>query len=183
MTDYARWLDPNEFMDIWDKRAKRAAEFIPRGSTVLDLGCGKMAIQGFLPRGCRYIGCDLTARSEDTVVCDFNRGEFPKNDATVATVITMLGLLEYIIDIPRFFANLGELRPRRVIASYHPTDLYKKKWRDEWLSHLSERELLESFEGARLKLKHKIRLPNSERLYVFRAPRNIFCFPALRFPR
>lgn len=181
MTDYARWLDPNTFMSIWDKRAKRAAEFIPSGSTVLDLGCGKMGIRGFLPKGCRYIGCDLTPRSEDTVLCDFNRGEFPNNEAGVATVITMLGLLEYITDMPGFFSNLRAHKPRLVIASYHPRDVFKEKRPEEWLSQLSERELLEFFEGAHLRLKHKLHLAGSERLYVFRPARNIFRFPTFRF--
>ena len=167
MTNYARWLDPTEFQERWNKRAKRAAEAIPRRSTVLDLGCGKMAIREFLPEGCRYIGCDLTARSEDTVVRDFNRGEFPKHEAATATVLTMLGLLEYIVDIPGFLANLRELKPSRVIASYHPTELYGD-WPDEWLSRLTERELIEAFEGAHLRLKRSIRLSQSERLYIFR---------------
>ncbi|MFX6015289.1 methyltransferase domain-containing protein, partial [Acinetobacter baumannii] len=77
---------------------------------VLDLGCGNMSLQRFLPFGCSYRGCDLVPRDPDTVVCDFNEGQFPTEAAGEADLITMLGLLEYIIDLEAFFAHLRTSR-------------------------------------------------------------------------
>jgi hypothetical protein len=53
-TDRERWEDPGQLEAAWDGRAARAAAYIPRGAQVLDLGCGAMALERFLPMGCRY---------------------------------------------------------------------------------------------------------------------------------
>jgi hypothetical protein len=63
-TDRARWSDPNSLEPAWDARAELAARFVSAGTRVLDLGCGRMALQQFLPWGCEYQGCDLVARDE-----------------------------------------------------------------------------------------------------------------------
>jgi len=91
MTDNARWSDPSSLEPAWDARAQLAAQFIPAGARVLDLGCGKMSLQHFLPHGCSYRGCDLVARDAQTIVCDFNMGQFPTEAATYADIIVMLG--------------------------------------------------------------------------------------------
>jgi hypothetical protein len=83
-TDRARWSNPASFESAWDARAEFAAQFMPAGARVLDLGCGRMSLQRFLPRGCSYRGCDLLARDARTIVCDFNAGQFPAEGAAEA---------------------------------------------------------------------------------------------------
>lgn len=114
-TDRPRWEDPAQLEAAWDQRAARAAAFIPRGAAVLDLGCGAMALERFLPMGCRYQPCDLTARDARTLVCDFNAGEFPAGQA--CDVATVLGVLEYIYDAPAFLKRLRALNCP-VVMSY-----------------------------------------------------------------
>jgi hypothetical protein len=65
-----------------------AADYIPAAAVVLDLGCGGMALEGFLPNGCRYIPCDVGRRDERTVICDFNAGQFPDAEAEEAGIVT-----------------------------------------------------------------------------------------------
>jgi hypothetical protein len=121
----APWADPNALAQAPDERAAFAAQFIAAGARVLDLGCGRMALRNFLPNGCRYQGCDLVAREADTVVCDFNAGEFPSEAAAQADIIVMLGVLETIVDVESFFTHL-RLCKRDVLLSYCATNLTGK---------------------------------------------------------
>jgi hypothetical protein len=145
-TDNVRWSNPASLEAAWDHRAELAAQFISSGARVLDLGCGKMALRRFLPFACSYWGCDLVSREADTVVCDFNRGEFPRQAAEQADIITMLGVLEYITDIDGFFSNLRATE-RPVILSYSAADLTSSLDRSSlgWLNHLSFVDLAELF--------------------------------------
>jgi ADP-heptose:LPS heptosyltransferase len=146
-TDRARWSDPNTLEAAWDARAGLAAQFIPAGARVLDLGCGKMALRRFLPYGCVYRGCDLVARDAQTIVCDFNAGEFPTKAAGDADIVVLLGVLEYILDVEAFFANLRSSN-RDVVLSYCATDLSGSVDRASlgWMTHFSFQDLAELFD-------------------------------------
>lgn len=145
--DVARWADPGGFEQAPDERAAFAAQFIPAGARVLELGCGRMALRRQLPHGCSYQGCDLIARDEDTIVCDFNAGEFPTQAAAEADVIVMLGLLETVVDVESFFTHLRFCK-RDVILSYCATDLTGKCDRAAlgWVNSFSFFELARLFD-------------------------------------
>lgn len=69
-----RWVNLTE---SWDPRIARMAGAIKPNSRVLDLGCGIQKLREYLPAGCSYTPCDVTQRTPDTIVCDFNQGELP----------------------------------------------------------------------------------------------------------
>ena len=106
--DAEYWSDPANYVRSWDTRAARAAALIEPGKTVLDLGCGRMALRSLLPQGCRYIPADLTKWSDDVIVVDLNRQEFPGGSYDY---VVMLGVLEYLQSPP------GVLREARRHAS------------------------------------------------------------------
>jgi len=145
--DAARWADSNALEQIPDERAAYAAQFIPAGAHVLDLGCGRMALKRYLPNGCSYQGCDLLARNDDTIVCDFNAGEFPTEAAAQADIVVMLGLLETIVDVESFFTHL-RFSKRDVILSYCATDLTGKCDRAAlgWVNNFSFFDLARLFD-------------------------------------
>jgi hypothetical protein len=146
-TDAARWIDPGAFEQAPDARAAFAAQFIPAGARVLELGCGRMALRNCLPNGCQYQGCDLIGRDEDTIVCDFNAGEFPTQAAAQADVVVMLGLLETIVDVESFFTHLRFCK-RDIILSYCATDLTGKCDRPAlgWVNNFSFFDLARLFD-------------------------------------
>jgi hypothetical protein len=155
-TDTERWSDPASLEAAWDARAQFAAQFIPAGARVLDLGCGRMSLRRFLPFGCNYQGCDLVARDAETVVCNFNAGEFPTDAAADADIITMLGVLEYITDVDGFFTHLKSTG-RDVVFSYCATDLTVGLDRAAhgWINHFSFEDL------AKLIDRHGYRISGS----------------------
>jgi hypothetical protein len=143
-TDKARWSDPAAFEPAWDARAELASHFIPAGAHVLDLGCGIMSLQRYLPYGCGYQGCDLVARDPQTIVCDFNMGEFPSCAAADADIISVLGVLEYVSDADAFFTHLKSANCD-VVLSYCAVDLSGSIDRASlgWLNHFSFLDLSE----------------------------------------
>jgi hypothetical protein len=143
-TDTARWSDPAAFEAAWDARAELASHFIPAGAHVLDLGCGNMSLQRFLPHGCSYRGCDLVARDPQTIVCDFNAGGFPTAAAADADIISVLGVLEYVTDADAFFTHLKSANCD-VVLSYCAVDLSGSIDRASlgWLNHFSFLDLAE----------------------------------------
>lgn len=106
-TDYTRWADPRNLEAAWEARAALVARYVPAGSTVLDIGCGAMALERHLPAGSRYLPCDLVARDARTRVCDLNRGELPRGDLAPGVVVTLLGVLEYLYDARALLAELA----------------------------------------------------------------------------
>lgn len=156
-TDFARWSDPARLEPAWNERARVAANYVPAGARVLDLGCGAMVLEAFLPRGCDYQPCDLTARDERTMVCDFNRGDFPAG--AKADIVTALGVLEYVADLRSFLRNVRALG-LPFVTSYCPVDLTATLDRGHlgWINNLSVAELERTFAeaGFRVTLRERI---------------------------
>lgn len=109
---------------VWELRARMVAEMIPPGATVLDLGCGNMLLERHLPEGCRYVPCDVAPRDERTLVCDFDRGEYPGGQGE--TVVLCLGVMPYLrrqADLLRHI--LGRGKP--CLVSFKPRELIQTK--------------------------------------------------------
>lgn len=103
-----------------DPRAELAAQFIPAGARILDLGASP-ALRALLPNGCSYVGTGKKRRAHDI---GLNSDEFPTEAAMRADVIVMLGLLERIKDIEGLFTHLRFCK-RDILLSCYPTDLAK----------------------------------------------------------
>ena len=64
--------------------------------SVVDLGAGGMHLNKFIPSDSLYYPVDYKKRCDQTVVCDFNKKEFPNINADVYVLCAML----YYIDDP-----------------------------------------------------------------------------------
>ena len=104
-----------------DRCAELAAQFIPSGARVLDLG-GGTALQSLLPKDCTYCGVELV-RKNPALVFDF-AGDFPTDAASQSDVIVMLGVLEHVADLENLFTHLRFCK-HDMVVSYPATDLMK----------------------------------------------------------
>lgn len=139
VTDKARWSDPAQLEAAWNERARQTATYIPVGAHVLDLGCGAMALRTMLPQGCRYTPADLVARSEDTILVDFNQEQFPDGKFDVAV---LLNVLEFIHEPAKLLAKCRQAAGTLVL-SYQVDGGGDKRARREsgYFSDLSESQL------------------------------------------
>lgn len=121
-TDLRRWADPAQLEAAWEARSRLAADFIAAGTRLLDIGCGAMALERYLPFGCSYRPCDLVARDARTVVADLNKQGIPAAQTAAADLVTMLGVWEYLYDPDAVFAAFAATG-KPILCSYCATDL------------------------------------------------------------
>ncbi len=164
-TDLARWSDARNLKPSWNARAKLAADFIPAGATVLDLGCGAMALETFLPYNCRYLPCDLVKRDERTILCNFNEESLPAK--AEATHLAALGVLEYIHDWRGFIRQLCAFQ-LPIVFSYHPTDYTQGMDRKGlgWVNDIRLDDLCSEVYGADFLVKNSMRVDNQVLLRI-----------------
>jgi hypothetical protein len=112
-TDTARWAQVENLATQWDARAAMAAEWIPAGSRVLDVGAGAMTLGSLLEPGCTYQPADVVERRPGCFVVDMNRREFPPG---TYDYVTFLGVLEYIHDIEWALQSAARAAPRMVVT-------------------------------------------------------------------
>lgn len=96
-----------------------AAAFIPSNAkSVIDFGAGQMHVRKFLPESVKYYPVDYMSRCEETIVCNFNKDEFPSQEAEYAVVC---GCLEWCEKPKEFFAKLA-VKYDNIVLSYLPVE-------------------------------------------------------------
>ncbi len=115
--DFDRWRNLDNFLLEWDQRAEIASRWIPPGTTVLDIGCGRMSLERYLAAGCKYVPCDLFPRDERTLICNLNTDPIPAVQGV--NVISALGVTEYLTDPAAFYRGVRQFGVP-FINSYHP---------------------------------------------------------------
>jgi len=145
-SDGPRWADPDAMPSGAEERAAAAASMIAPGSSVLDLGCGAMALRQRLPDGCRYVPADLIARGEDTILVDLNQGQFPAGEFDV---VTLLDVVDFLHEPQALLARCRQAA-KTLILSCHPHAGGDKsaRRRHGYFSDLSESELGTALEQA-----------------------------------
>jgi hypothetical protein len=138
---------PDAFPKI-DPRAQLAAQFIPSGSRVLDLGAGGgETLFDLMPLGCSYQAVDRIAHGKGSVIGDLAGSEFPTHAVTQSDIVVMLGVLEKIADVESLFTHLRFCQ-QDVVLSYCPTNLSGKRDRAAlgFVNHMSYFELAQLFD-------------------------------------
>lgn len=141
------WKEIEYFDDSWKRRIKAMASLIEDENSVIDLGCGRKWLRGYLPEGITYTGCDYVQRDTDTIVCDFNKKEFPHKSADL---VFASGVLEYVEDVDWFLSKIREIG-NSLIISYCSVELnpdIKSRKTLGWKNHLSLSDLLEKLLSA-----------------------------------
>ena len=118
-TDAGRWSSWERLFDPASHlRAGLAAQHLPPGGRVLDLGCGLMTLREYLTPGTAYIPLDLMARGAQCLVADLNQGHYPSGRVDA---VTMLFLLEFIHD-PRALLTWAKGATDLLILTYVPLE-------------------------------------------------------------
>jgi hypothetical protein len=147
------WKNIEHFDESWKGRIRDMARHVPPHSVVLDLGCGKEWLREFLI-DCKYIPVDYQPRSAETVVCDFNRDEFPDAQADVCFVS---GCLEYIERPDWFVGEIAAHAPRCVISYCTVESFPDRKDRDAlgWKNAMNRLEVVTLFENKGMRLERE----------------------------
>ena len=160
---YKQWKDYDNMIDFsfgrWDYRVQTVASCIGTDiKSVMDLGAGAMSLKKYLDSTVAYFPVDYCKRQENTIVCDFERREFPdkKADCIVAS-----GILEYISDLDWFVEQICNHCEKAVI-SYISIEMMRDfsiRQHEGWRNNYSLVQLI------RLFLKHQF-VPASEKMCI-----------------
>jgi hypothetical protein len=115
-TDYRRWADARNIFASWESRSQRAAALVPLGSRVIEFGAGNRVFERHLDRSCTYTPSDIVDRGAGTIVCDLNLTPLPDLGVDTYDVAVLMGVLEYLRDMPMVLDWLGELVPTLVLS-------------------------------------------------------------------
>ena len=132
----------------------KMASWIEDEKSILDLGCGPMWLKEYLKKSSTYYGCDYKNRGNKTIICDFNKKEFPDIKTDLCFVS---GCLEYIEDLDWFIKRISETS-KTAIISYCPLDNNPFKFmrkKAAWVNHYSSYDIIKLFIEEGFKL-HKI---------------------------
>lgn len=138
------WTQIEYFNPEWKNRIRVMSQYIGSTDSVIDLGCGQMWLKEFLSSSNRYTGVDYQQRDDKTIVCDFNKHEFPKVSADVYFVS---GCLEYIKDHETFIEKIAAGCKRCVISYCCIEDFSDIALRRQraWVNDLGREQLVELF--------------------------------------
>lgn len=112
------WKDL-EHATVWGAhtgRVKLISEWIPPTvCSVADYGAGKCSLRQLLPPSVSYYPIDYLKRSEDTIICDFDRDIFPDLQTEVSICTATL---VFITHAKELLEHICTHTSRRIILSY-----------------------------------------------------------------
>ena len=144
------WLEKSHYLRSWDKRAKVAAPFCGNGF-VCDIGCGMMGLNRYLPLQARYLPADLKPWTPEVEVCDLNAKLLPEKYLGLADTVTLLGVVERIVDLDWLFASLAK-RAERLVVTYHCVD--KAPHRLDWINAYTTDDFTAKLTAAGYAIEH-----------------------------
>jgi hypothetical protein len=159
------WRDNEYFDDLWKKRIRLMASFLPAGTSVMDLGCGRMWLKDCLQLA-KYVPVDYCERGPDTRICDFNLGQFPDEKTEYAFVS---GCLEYVNNPEWFVSKIAE-HSDKCIVSYCTIDErpdLKARRSNYWVNDLSRANLIHLFDKVGMQLIDEALHQPSNNIFVF----------------
>ena len=173
---HAHWADRKNYDRDWDQRAAMAASGLSKPCWVSDIGCGPhQSLKNYLPHGSRYLPADMQRWNTNVVHCDLNAGDVPVLRLLSSDVVFILGVLEYLTDVPSSLRHVSKWCDR-VIFSYVAAE---HEWQfDLWINRYSRRQIMELWNAAGFDVtESRIIAPGS---YVFTATRRKRVSPSLR---
>jgi hypothetical protein len=148
---------------------------VPKHSRVIEFGAGNRILERYLDASCTYVASDIVDRGPGTVVCDLNRRPLPDLGKSMYDVAVLMGVLEYLRDVPSVLDWLAKLVPVCVVSyacakanGHSPRALVETvgRLRHGWMNNYRERELRSLFRERGFELVQDESWEN-QRLLVF----------------
>jgi hypothetical protein len=143
------WRGPAQLEPAFGRRRARvlAARNIGKKAHVLDLGAGSTALRRILPAETPITMADNARRSPEFVVADIYACNLPP--AENATIVTAIGVLDYVEDVPRFLRQLRAYN-LPILLTYYAVDDNEDIDRGSygWKSALTRSDLMNAFMDA-----------------------------------
>jgi hypothetical protein len=166
------WADLDKHAN-WERmkvRARQLSEWLDEDiKSVIDYGAGEMYFETLLKPNVEYFPVDYIRRSEKTILCDLNSGDFPEiyTDAAV-----LAGLLDIISTAESFISHICKTTKKKVLASYMTTDKFpdhEGRRASAYMNNFTEREFVNLFEKNSFVLKEKAvsRAHDVDTLFLF----------------
>lgn len=134
-----RWITCKE---SYNERIQLMSRYITSESSVLDIGCGQETLKKYLPKNCKYTGCDLIQRSSDTLVINVNTW-FILPD--IYKYIFCSGVLEYINNLPRFLTTIRFWGNEFIFSYACKQSSIEERQKSDWVNHYTYNELITIF--------------------------------------
>ena len=167
ITNKSKWADIEYFDNSWKIRVSGMSKYIPRSAkSVMDLGCGEMWLKEMIEPSIQYIGVDYKKRDTHTLVCDFNKMQFPDEKVDV---IFVSGCLEYVKH-PEWFIGQISQHSKMCILSYctlndFPNMNERKKY--SWKNHLTKEKIVHYFLLSNMHLSHFEKTETNNAIFIF----------------
>ena len=162
MPEHITWNDL-ETAANWDTMKKRVyylSEWIDKTiKSIADYGAGKMYMKECIDSDVSYFPIDYIRRTDETIVCDFNRGEFPKLQTDVALC---LGIFEVLNSAETLMQHVCENTDKDIIVSYPTTDKFpdiEGRRTSAYLNDLTEAMILSTMDNHGFKLLNQVEDP------------------------
>ncbi len=160
-------------------RLKAASRFIGFDSidTVIDLGAANGRMRAFIPENIRYIPVDYMPYSDETIVCDFNKDEFPNAEKLqynpARTCILCIGCIHYVQHWKLFLRRVSENCAATIINHNDFACISREYRRERWTGNAA----LFNYEIILQMLKYGFKLVDA---VDFRLRSTIYAFEKVR---
>jgi Methyltransferase domain len=177
-TDHRRWSDLTNLEESWQPRTVRAAELVPKNSRVIEFGAGRRTLERHLDPSCSYTPSDIVDRGPGTIVLNLNEPPLPDLGADAYDVAVIMGVLEYLRDVPSVLDWLAGQVCTCVLSycctqgsRYSPRGVIERfyRLRAGWMNHYREDALRTLFSERGFDTLHTETMGNN-RLFVFARP-------------
>ena len=155
-----------------DSRLKFAMDkLIPDCTSLLDLGCRKAKfVKSICPANVKYYPVDYIKHDDETILCNFNEGEFPviKADAILCALTA-----EYVEPLPQFLADMCNAAQKQILMLSRPADRERNinyRWSHPFLTDFTEEFLIKTMAQNHFQLSAQYPMPDNRSvvLYDFR---------------
>lgn len=174
-TDSSRWADTRNILAMWEPRTKQVAGLVPDNSRVIEFGAGNRNLERYLDPSCTYVPSDLVDRGPGTIVCDLNKRPLPDLGQNVYDVAVMIGVMEYLRDVPSVLDWLTKYVEICILAcaparthGHSPRALVEtlRRARHGWMNSYREDEIFSLFRERGFELT-KAEDWQNQRLFVY----------------